>query len=89
MWKFDLLAIMLTVYVQASFPINLACHCLNEEEDKRSLRSMTMEFYWLSCSIFEEHLFMSKKIISVYYRRSMVLSFSWKKVEEAMSYNIK
>ncbi len=44
-WKFDLLAGMVTICVQASFPITFACHCLEEEEDKRSLRSITTEFY--------------------------------------------
>ncbi len=41
---FVLLTIKLIHSVQASFPITLACHWLEEEEDKRSLRSITMEF---------------------------------------------
>ncbi len=43
MRKVDLLAIKLMHTMQVSFPITLACHFLEEVEDKRSLRSITME----------------------------------------------
>ncbi len=43
MRKDDLLAIKLMNTMQVSFPITLACHFLEEEEDKRSLRSITTE----------------------------------------------
>ncbi len=39
----DLLARKLMHTMQVSFPIILSCHFLEEEEDKRSLRSITME----------------------------------------------
>ncbi len=42
-WKVDLLAIKLMHTMQGIFPITLACYLLEEEDDKRSLRSITTE----------------------------------------------
>ncbi len=43
MRKVHLLAIKLMPTMQVSFPITLACHFMEEEEDKRYLRSITTE----------------------------------------------
>ncbi len=84
MWRFDLLAIKLIHSMQASFPITLACHWLEEEEDQ-SLRNSN-DYH---ISSFEEQIFMNKRLYLCIIVDQWCYPLFLKTFEKAMSYNMK